>query len=220
MSAPAIETTDVIGMLTAVCERMIASEDLLARADREIGDGDHGQGMARGFRAARDHLRHCPASASPHEVLVGVGTTLIESMGGASGVVFGTLFRGARTSSFAGPLTTAALADHLDAAVAEIQRRGGAQPGDKTMLDAVIPVVEALRKQSAETPVAQALKEAALAAEAGAAATRTMTARHGKSAALGLRSLGFPDPGAISVALIFREMADWLARHHMQTSTH
>lgn len=219
MTHPWVETVDVIGMLTAVCDRMIASEELLARADREVGDGDHGQGMARGFRAARDYLHRATAASTPHQILVGVGTTLIGSMGGASGVVFGTLFRGARTSAFTGPLTVAAITGHLDAAVAEIQRRGGARAGDKTMLDAVLPAVEALRGQPAEIPVAQALCAAAEAAQAGAEATKAMTARHGKSATLGPRSLGHPDPGAISVALIFREMADWLTRHHLSPST-
>jgi dihydroxyacetone kinase-like protein len=219
MSITSLDTAGVVDMLAAVCETVIASEDELGRADREIGDGDHGQTMARGFSAAREYLRTVPQESTPHTVLSGVGRALIASMGGASGVVFGTLFRGSLQVTFEGDLTTRTLADHLDAAVEEIQRRGRANAGEKTMLDALIPATVALRAEAVDTPIADALSRAAAIAREGAESTRNMVARHGKSATLGPRSLGFPDPGAISVALIFSEMADWLSRRTLSTST-
>ena len=203
---PGLTTADTVDALIAVCHTMIASEDQLAKADREVGDGDHGQGIARGFTAVLGYLRTVSAS-TPHEVLRGVGTTLIASMGGASGVVFGTMFGGSRSVTFDGDLTVMALAEHLGAAVAEIERRGGAAAGQKTMLDALIPAVDSLLSEPADSAVAPALTRAAEAAAEGAEATRDMVARFGKSATMGVRSLGFSDPGAISVALILGEMA-------------
>jgi dihydroxyacetone kinase-like protein len=226
-------------MLLAVARDVIAAEDLLCRADRAIGDGDHGTGMRRGFSAASNRLADTDTTFTTIEQLFRtVGTTLTATMGGASGVVFGLLFTGGpprpatpTPAAPAGPLTAAGdtlapdvsplnaseldaarFARHLERARHEISRRGRAQPGDKTMLDALAPAVDALHDAAdAGAALPEALRAATAAAHHGAEQTRNYRARFGKAAALGDRALGHPDPGALSMTLILNAMADWVA---------
>lgn len=197
-------------MLMAVADRIIAAEPVLTKADREIGDGDHGIGMTRGFTAARELLR-TSAYDDVGRLFAGVGDALINIMGGASGVVFGLLFRaGAQGRQAADDLTVASAADHFERSMNEISRRGGAAVGDKTMLDALHPAVQSLRDSvQAGHSLPRALRLAALAAQDGADRGKDLIARFGKAASLGERSIGFPDAGALSTTLIFTAMADW-----------
>jgi len=213
----AIAADELRAMLLDVCARVVASEAMLGEADRRIGDGDHGLGMARGFGAAAERLRALDATTAD-EVLATTSDALMRTMGGASGVVFGLLFRPAdRNAVSRRVLGVAELAAHFGAAREQIERRGGARVGDKTMLDALAPATDALRERAAcGDAVAQALRAAADAAHDGMEATRALIARHGKARTLGERALGFPDPGAISTALIFGAMAGWCAE---QTDT-
>lgn len=212
MNAMTVE--DVRRMLLAVAEKIVASEEFLCQADREIGDGDHGVGMAKGFGAARDVLLK-EAFTGVHQVFATVGRTLIKTMGGASGIVFGLLFyAGTKGREDKETMALADLAGLLERAQAEIMGKGGAKVGDKTMLDALDPMVRALRASAArKETLALGLKEAAAAAEEGMEASKGLVARFGKAKALGERAIGYPDAGAVSLTLIGRAMAEWAAQN-------
>jgi phosphoenolpyruvate---glycerone phosphotransferase subunit DhaL len=204
------DTLDVAAtamMLRAVAEHVLASTERLTRADQAVGDGDHGIGMARGFEAAKTKL----AAERPSTVegaLRAVGMAIMGSTGGAAGAVFGTLFVAAASACKGREaLDAAVMAEAMQAALAAIQKRGGAKPGDKTMLDALAPEVEALQADKARS-LAVALAAAADAARGGVEATRDMVAATGKARPLGARSIGHPDPGAITTSLIFEAMTN------------
>ena len=207
MALNAQQTRD---LLIAVADGVIAAKDLLTKVDSAIGDGDHGIGMATGFEAARAALE---AGDFPDvgAAWKAAGMGIIQTSGGACGAVFGTLFRATgRALGDAATLDTADLAKGLAAAQQAIMARGGAAPGDKTMLDALAPAVAALEADP-DAPLPAALAAASDAADAGMEATKQMLAKTGKARPLGDRSLGHPDPGAVSTTVIFRVMRDHLA---------
>ncbi|MEW5628433.1 dihydroxyacetone kinase subunit DhaL [Streptomyces hydrogenans] len=173
--------------------------DRLTELDSAIGDADHGANLRRGFAAVAETLAKEPP-ATPGAVLVTSGRVLISTVGGASGPLYGTLLRRAGKSlGEAGEVTRAELADALAAGVAAVGQLGGAVPGDKTMLDALTPAVEALRESFAAGRAA---------AEAGALATVPLRARKGRASYLGERSVGHQDPGATSSALLFAALEE------------
>ncbi|HVH62060.1 MAG TPA: dihydroxyacetone kinase subunit DhaL [Candidatus Dormibacteraeota bacterium] len=186
---------------------MRAERDHLVQLDAAIGDGDHGTNMVRGFEAVVQAL-DADAGAPPGKLLVLAGRTLVSTVGGASGPLWGSALRsGGRllgdSSTFEGPQ----LVEVLGAALASIKDLGTAAVGDKTMVDALEPAVETLRSQLREgTPLDQALDQAAAAAEAGMRATIPLQARKGRASYLGERSVGHQDPGATSTALIIRAL--------------
>lgn len=205
------ETRD---LLVAVADAVVAAKDLLTEADSAIGDGDHGIGMAVGFEAARKELDG-KDFADIGAVWKAAGMGIMKTSGGACGAVFSTLFRGAGKSlGAAQTLDAAGLATALADAQKAIMARGGANLGDKTMLDALAPAAEAMAEAVAahgDAPLADALAAAADAADAGVEATKQMLAKTGKARPLGERALGHADPGAISTAVIFRAMRDHVA---------
>ncbi|QTO36906.1 dihydroxyacetone kinase subunit L [Tessaracoccus sp. MC1865] len=191
------------------CSReFVARIDELDELDRALGDGDHGTNMVRGFAAAEN----LDLSAQLHaaEALRQVGMALVQNVGGASGPLFGTFFL--RAGAHWDPsLTTPGLALALREALRGVQARGKAEPGDKTMIDALAPASASLDASAAEGEnVADALEKAAAAAEAGRDATVDMVARRGRAALNADRSVGIIDPGAVSMALILRT-----AVHHI-----
>jgi dihydroxyacetone kinase-like protein len=176
----------------------------LTRLDREIGDGDHGENMHRGFQAVVAKLDADPDIA-PGAVLKLVAMTLMSTVGGASGPLYGTAFlRAATAVGDADRLDAGAVGAALAAARDGVQARGHAEPGDKTMVDALVPAAEAAHGDS----VAQALRAAAGAAQDGVAATVPLVARKGRASYLGERSAGHADPGATSTAVILRAFAE------------
>jgi dihydroxyacetone kinase-like protein len=185
-----------------------AERDHLTQLDAAIGDGDHGINMDRGFDAVTEALAGQDDSVPPGQLLILAGKTLIGSVGGASGPLWGTAFRHAGRSLGKDPEFDAGiLVEALDAAVSGVRELGQANPGDKTMVDALIPAVEALREaNSAGAPLPAALDAAASAADEGAKATVPMQARRGRASYLGERSIGHQDPGATSAALIMRAL--------------
>jgi phosphoenolpyruvate---glycerone phosphotransferase subunit DhaL len=203
-----LDATGTVAMLRAVAEHVLASTEHLTRADQTIGDGDHGIGMARGFEAAKTKL----AAEQPSTVdsaFRAVGMAIMASTGGAAGAVFGTMFVAAGNACKGNEVLDAAvMAEAMQAGLAAIQKRGGAKPGDKTMLDALAPAVEALQANKAGSLVV-ALAAAADAARGGVEATRDIVAVTGKARPLGARSIGHPDPGAITTSLIFEAMANY-----------
>lgn len=178
--------------------------DYLVDLDRAIGDGDHGENMDRGFKAAVDALGQAqPASVA--EVLKTVAKTLMSTVGGAAGPLYGTAFLRASKAAGDGELDGAGVAAVIAGALDGIQARGKATTGEKTMVDAWTPALEAARAaaESGSDPAA-VLEAAATAAEAGAAATEPMRATKGRASYLGERSIGHLDPGAVSTSLILR----------------
>jgi phosphoenolpyruvate---glycerone phosphotransferase subunit DhaL len=178
--------------------------DHLTQLDSAIGDGDHGINMTRGFEAVTKALARQNRSVPPGQLLILAGKTLIATVGGASGPLYGTAFRAAgRTLGKGEEFDGAELLAALEASVAAVQDLGAAAPGDKTMIDALVPAVEALRRElEAGTAVADAVGAAATAADEGAHATVPMQARKGRASYLGERSVGHQDPGATSSALL------------------
>lgn len=220
-NVPAAEATGatkaVIDVISAVADAMGAHKDELTELDQPIGDSDHGINMARGFSAARALLPSL-AGEAPAAVLKKVGSTLVSKVGGSSGPLYGTLFRKVGValkgddSLASDENAVRCLAAGLSKAFVGIEDLGGAKPGDKTMLDAMQPAMEALEHARGEdTPLAEALAQAADAAEAGAEATVPLQARKGRASYLGERSVGHKDPGAASFALLMRTVANAVA---------
>jgi phosphoenolpyruvate---glycerone phosphotransferase subunit DhaL len=182
-----------------------AAKDELTRLDQAIGDGDHGANLSRGMTAAVAKL----AGDTPADVLKLVGRTLISTVGGASGPLYGTAFReAAKTLGDASPADDATLAAALRAGLDGVVRLGKAVEGDKTMIDAWEPALAALDAAlGSGSSLGDATAEAAKAAAAGAEATIPMQARKGRASYLGPRSVGHQDPGATSTAMLFAALA-------------
>ncbi len=205
-----LDAAGVVAMLTAAAEAIIAAEPELTDADRNLGDGDHGIGMSRGMTAAREKLA-AGGIDSVEKAFTSVGMAMMSSMGGASGAVFGTFFRaGGKALAGRGALDGAGLADFVKAGTEGVMTRGGAKPGDKTMVDALAPAAEAAVAAKGK-PLGEALADVAAAAAAGRDASEGMVATMGRAKTLGEKSVGHPDAGACSVAIIFRAMADHAA---------
>ena len=181
--------------------------DYLVDLDRAIGDGDHGENMDRGFKAALEALGQAqPGSVA--EVLKSVAKTLMSTVGGAAGPLYGTAFLRASKAAGDGELDGVGAAAVIAGALEGIQARGKATTGEKTMVDAWTPALEAARAAAESGSDAAAVFEAAAtAAEAGAAATEPMRATKGRASYLGERSIGHLDPGAVSTSLILRAAA-------------
>src|SRR5512136_1220062 len=166
MGKSELTITEATAMFLHVAVRMQESEDLLTQADKAIGDGDHGIGMARGFAAVQAKLEAAPP-ATVAELLKATGMALITSVGGASGAIFGTLFRGgARNMGAETIFDSSTLARMLGDGLTAVQERGKAKPGDKTMVDALAPAAAAAAAQAA-APLDQALPPVVGAARTG-----------------------------------------------------
>jgi dihydroxyacetone kinase-like protein len=189
--------------MNEVASAVEAEADHLTQLDSAIGDGDHGVNMTRGFRAVVAALED---GAPPGRQLVTAGKTLVSTVGGASGPLWGlALRRAGRAVGDAEELDGPGLVSALEAALAAVVELGAAERGDKTMVDALAPAVEALRERVGDGLDAS-LEAAAEAAEAGARETTPMQARKGRASYLGERSVGHQDPGATSTALIVRAL--------------
>jgi dihydroxyacetone kinase-like protein len=175
----------------------------LVRLDTAIGDGDHGTNMDRGMRKAVEKLDTLEGQ-DIGAALKAVGMALVSSVGGAAGPLYGTLFlQMGQASAGREALDLAGWTAALEAGVQGVQSRGKAEPGDKTMVDALLPALEALRTAAAEgTDLPAALQRSADAAEEGMKATIPLEARKGRASYLGPRSIGHQDPGATSSQLL------------------
>ena len=195
--------------IAAAAEVIEEQREHLTQLDAAIGDADHGINLSRGFTAVLSALE-AAAPATPGAVLTLTGSTLISKVGGASGPLYGTAFRGAgKALGDAADVDLPGLAAALEAALAGVQRLGAAREGDKTMVDALAPATGAFSKAVAEgASDAGALAALVDAAQAGAVATIPMQALKGRASYLGPRSVGHEDPGAASTALILGALRD------------
>jgi dihydroxyacetone kinase-like protein len=197
--------------LRAFADAVSENADALTALDSAIGDADHGSNMRRGMTAVVGKL-DAAADASPSALLKAAGMTLVSTVGGASGPLYGTFFlRMATAAGDRTELDAAGLAAALRAGLDGVVARGKAAPGDKTMLDALVPAVDALDAALAQgAGLRDALRSAAEAADAGSDATVPLVARKGRASYLGERSAGHRDPGATSTALLINAAAETL----------
>lgn len=206
-----IDVDVLIRWIQRSAEVIAENREHLTDLDAAIGDADHGGNMTRGTKAASDKLAQTPP-ATIGEFGKTVGMTLVSTVGGASGPLFGTFFmRLGQDAGDADSLDVAGLAKALRAGYEGVVARGKAEPGDKTMLDAWEPALKALDEAAASgDDAADALAKAADAADAGRDATKELVAKKGRASYLGERAVGHIDPGAASTALLVRALADEL----------
>ncbi|MCY7404373.1 MAG: dihydroxyacetone kinase subunit L [Cryobacterium sp.] len=205
-----LDTAWIVRWIRQSAEVLAANRTALNTLDRDIGDGDHGENMDRGFQAILPKLEGLAVETTPGAVLKLLATTLISTVGGAAGPLYGTAFL--KASGAVGSvesLDAAALVALMTAARDGIVLRGKAESGDKTMIDAWTPAVNAgASAHAAGSGVGAVLLAAADAASGGAQATDPLVARKGRASYLGERAVGHRDPGAQSTALLLRAAAD------------
>jgi dihydroxyacetone kinase-like protein len=209
MPKTSLNAQQVTEMLTRAAGAVIEAEPRLSEADRNLGDGDHGLGMQRGMTAARDKLAASPPD-SVEKAFSTVGMAMMSSMGGASGAIFGTFFRnGGKALAGREELDSQGMAEFLKAGLDGVQARGGAKPGDKTVVDAMAPAAEAAHA-AAGLPLPEAIAAVHEAALGGLEASKGMIAQFGRAKTLGEACLGFPDAGAMSVTVILGAFRDYV----------
>jgi dihydroxyacetone kinase-like protein len=208
-----VRAATITRWLSEAEQEINAQSDYLTQLDAAIGDGDHGINMRRGFDAVGKALAGQGDSLPPGRLLILAGKTLVSTVGGASGPLWGSALRRAgRTLGDAEEFDGGQLAAALDAALEAIVELGAAAPGDKTIVDALEPATQALHEAFADgTPLAPAMQAAADAAKRGAEATVPMQARKGRASYLGERSIGHQDPGATSATIILAALANAVA---------
>jgi dihydroxyacetone kinase-like protein len=204
-----ITRENILEWLAACAAAMAENRDYLIELDAAIGDADHGANMDRGFRAVMEKLPNF-TEVDIGDVFKAVGMTLVSTVGGAGGPLYGTFFLQAGMKTLG--KTALSLSDWfeaLQAAVDGVIQRGKAMAGDKTMVDALLPAVKSLQyAQEQHADLTEALYESAEAARQGMLATIPLVARKGRASYLGERSVGHQDPGATSSYLILKAAAE------------
>ncbi len=204
-----LDTKQMAAIVEGMAKKIEAEKEYLTELDNEIGDGDHGINLARGFEAVEKKLPSL-AGGDIGALLKGVGMQLVSTVGGASGPLYGTAFMKAGMAckgltEIDGP----AFVKAMEAAVDGIKMRGKATEGEKTMLDALCPALKVLQDDvTASKSLKEALQDAAQAAEKGVEYTKTIIATKGRASYLGERSLGHQDPGATSSLYLLQVLAE------------
>lgn len=206
-----LDAESATGWVNRAAAAVAENEEHLTQLDAAIGDGDHGANLSRGLNAAVAALKGDPPT-TPGQVLIATGRALVSKTGGASGPLYGMGFRQAgKALAETTDADAELLGDALQAMLDGIQDLGGASVGDKTMVDALAPAVEEFRKASTDgASLAQAAARAGGAADAGRVATVPLLARKGRASYLGDRSIDHEDPGAASMTLVIRALAEVL----------
>jgi dihydroxyacetone kinase-like protein len=208
--AETVSKEQVVRWLRAAARSMREQKELLTRLDKAIGDGDHGINMDRGFGKVIEQL---DGAADLAGVLKTAAMALISSVGGASGPLYGTFFlRASAAAAGKEQLSASDLYELMEAGLEGVRQRGKAQAGDKTMIDALLPAVQAFsRAVAAAQDLSSALAGTVEAARCGAEATIPLIARKGRASYLGERSIGHKDPGATSSYLILKALQEALS---------
>lgn len=205
-----LNAEDTRNMLLYIADKIIANKPYLTEVDSAIGDGDHGIGMAGGMQKAKKKLLKMQGEENAYHLFETAGQAMLMSMGGASGVIFGSLYlAGAKGMDPKGTITAEDLARMEKKSLDAIQERGGAQVGDKTMVDALAPAVDALEANSGKG-LLEMLKAAEEAARCGMEDTKKYVAKFGRAKSLLERAIGHQDAGATSVYLIFQGMREFV----------
>ncbi len=207
-----LELIDIAAMFTHAADNIKANIDELSALDSAIGDGDHGITMARAAGAIRAAIKD-PKSSNISELLSNIGWGVMSIDGGCTGPLLGSLFIGMGSGATdAEKLDINGLATIFEAGLENLQQQSAAKIGDKTMMDALIPAIEALRISADSGKLFnEAFLNSAIAAENGAIATKNMIARFGRAKNLKERTLGCQDPGATTISLLFKGFAEAVA---------
>lgn len=208
--ANAIGYEQLARMIRGGFERVRAHHEELSQLDSALGDGDHGSAMLRAVDAGEKAVEQ-NAEGPAAKTLQAIAWGLMGAAGGAPGPLFGSFFLGMSEAAGEGEMDAGAVAAMFEAGLAKLRKQTKAQPGEKTMVDALVPAVEALRAAATAGDVSAALAKAATAAADGAESTRDMRAKHGKARHMGDRTLGHVDPGSMSVTYLFQGFAEALA---------
>ena len=204
-----LDTKQMAAIIEGMAKKIEAEKDYLTQLDNEIGDGDHGINLARGFEAVEKKLPSL-AGGDIGALLKGVGMHLVSTVGGASGPLYGTAFmKAGMACKGLTELDGPAFVKAMEAAVDGIKMRGKATEGEKTMLDALCPALKVMQDEvAAGKSLKEALQDAAAAAEKGVEYTKTIIATKGRASYLGERSLGHQDPGATSSLYLLQVLAE------------
>lgn len=204
-----LDTKQMAAIIEGMAKKIEAEKDYLTQLDNEIGDGDHGINLARGFEAVEKKLPSL-AGGDIGALLKGVGMQLVSTVGGASGPLYGTAFmKAGMACKGLTELDGPAFVKAMEAAVDGIKMRGKATEGEKTMLDALCPALKVMQDElAAGKSLKEALQDAAAAAEKGVEYTKTIIATKGRASYLGERSLGHQDPGATSSLYLLQVLAE------------
>ena len=206
-----LSVNDCKQMLMFVADKIIEQKPYLTKIDAAIGDGDHGIGMEGGLKKAKAQIEQLEDTDNAYQIFKTTGNAMIRSMGGASGVIFGTMFT-AGAKSTANELGTQELAELFAQGLEAVKQRGKASVGDKTMVDALEPAVIAMKDHLGES-LKDMLKAAEHAALQGVENTKDLVAKFGRAKSLMERAVGHQDAGATSVWIIFSAMHEWVANN-------
>jgi phosphoenolpyruvate---glycerone phosphotransferase subunit DhaL len=208
--ASSISYDQVVAWINRYADVIAEQRAYLTQLDTAIGDADHGTNMDRGMRAALERVGAIEGDADIGAAFKAVGMALVSKVGGAAGPLYGTLFlQMGNATAGASELDLAGFGDALAAGLKGVETRGKAEPGDKTMVDALMPAVEALqRAQNDGAELSAALEQSATAARKGMEDTVPLVARKGRASYLGERSAGHQDPGATSSYLLVQAAVD------------
>jgi len=208
-----VNSKQIIAIVAAIAKRMELEKNFLTELDNEIGDGDHGINLSRGFKSVQEKLLTW-TDKDIGTILKNVGMELVSTVGGASGPLYGTAFmKAGNVCKGKTELTDADFTAAFGAAVGGVQMRGKAVEGEKTMLDSLCPALKALRDDidSGRTLI-EAMTDAVDAAAKGVEFTKTIVATKGRAAYLGERSIGHQDPGATSSLYMLQTVLEVLKR--------
>ena len=210
-------SNNAVAAITAIAEAINNNKQLLTELDAAIGDADHGINMSRGFEAVLAKIQTMSQNPDIGALLKTVGMTLVSTVGGASGPLYGTAFlRAGASAQGLSSIDSQAAVQMLEAAIRGIKDRGKAVHGEKTMLDALEPAYEAFANcANMQKPLADCLAMACEAALKGVEFTKTIVATKGRASYLGERSLGHQDPGATSSYLMLKALADFCCLNNL-----
>jgi phosphoenolpyruvate---glycerone phosphotransferase subunit DhaL len=209
--ADTLSRSRVCNMLNAALEQIRNQHEMLSRLDAAVGDGDHGTTILRAMEAAAKAAGE-NTGTDLSQLLTAAGWAVMACDGGSTGPLLGSWFLGmGEAVAGRGELDCPAVTAMFEAGVTKMQKQSRAQLGDKTMMDALLPAVAALKAADPAQGIHAALQQAAKAAAQGADATRPMRAKFGRARHLGDRVIGHPDPGAVSVSLIFKGFSEAVA---------
>lgn len=211
MSNDTLNASQVKDMFLYVGKKVIENKPLLTDVDGAIGDGDHGIGMEVGFTKAEGNLNK-KEFTNVNDVFKTIGMSMVTSMGGASGVLFGTVFMGGvKDLDASEELSLPFLAEIFEKSLIAVKDRGKASVGDKTMIDALEPAVEGLKVAVNDSlNLMEGLKKAEAKAAQGVEDSKGYIAKFGRAKSLGDRAIGHQDAGATSIWIIFKSMREWM----------
>ncbi len=195
---------EVINMILSAVEKIRANHEILSKLDSATGDGDHGTTMLRSVKAVEDAINANP-DEKLKDLLYKIGWSIMSADGGSTGPLLGSFFMGmSEAVDGKSEIDSLAVAEMIIAGAEKMHKQSHAQVGDKTMMDAMLPAVDALKAADKGMTVQEILRQAAKAASDGADATKDMKAKFGRARNLGDRVIGHKDPGAVSISLIFQ----------------